>query len=126
MCFGQGVTGGYYPGIPFKIRYSNMPPKRYTQTKFGLELQHSFSTYALWAPIVRVGDIVVRLQDGSRYAVTDRKESSVRGILLHQEWDMEQLGEKDIRYLVTDANIDRALAQARVAGFVRDGFKNFG
>lgn len=126
MCFGVGVVGGFYPAIPINIRYSNMPNKRYIPSKFGLELEHSFSTYMLWAPVVRSEDLIVRLVDGSRYNVTQKSESSVRGIKLHQAFDMEQLSEKDITYLVTDESIQRALTQGNVAGFIRDGFKDFG
>ena len=103
-----------------------MPNKRYLPSKFGLELEHTFTTYTLWAPVIRTNDIIVRLVDGSRYTVTNKSESSVRGIKLHQAFDMEQLTEKDISYLITDAAIQKALDQSKVAGFVNSGYLNFG
>ena len=80
----------------------------------------------LWEPVVRVGDLIVRLQDGSRYEITDRSESSDRGIRLHQEADLRQVMRTDILMQVTDEKINNALEGAEKAGFVRDGFKAFG
>lgn len=126
MCFKTGIYGGYYPSIPITIRYSNMPEKTYKQTSRGQELSHQFNTFMIWAPVVRYGDLVVRLSDGSRYHVTGRRESSARAIMLHQEFDLAQVETKDIRMQVTDANIQKALNTAEFPGFLRDGFKAFG
>lgn len=126
LCFGTGIYGGYYPSVPIMIRYSNLPSQRYQYTKTGYELQHSFNTFMLWAPQVRVGDLVIRLLDGTRYLVTDRNESSARGIRLHQEFNLQQIDAQSIKNDVTDQQIADALNQLEVPGFVWDGFKVFG
>ena len=126
MCFGTGVFGGYYPSIPVTIRYQGLPGKNFDQAQRGFELDHVFTTYMLWEPVVRTDDLVVRLTDGSRYLVDSRRESSSRGIRLHQDVTLRQVERTHILMQLTDAKIQAALDRAELAGFVRDGFKAFG
>ena len=126
MCFGTGIYGGFYPSIPILIRYEAMPTKDFDPDVRGYTLDHAFTSYMLWEPVVRNGDLIVRLQDGSRYEITSRSESSDRGIRLHQDADLRQVMRTDILMQVTDEKINKALEGAEKAGFVRDGFLAFG
>jgi len=126
ICYGTGIYGGFYPSIPIRIRYSNLPGKRYNRTKTGFDIEHAFNTFMIWAPEVHKDDLVVRITDGTRYVVTQRNESSARGIRLHQEFDLSQIEGEDIKMDINDVNIQKALDQLNVPGFVRDSFKVFG
>lgn len=126
LCFGTGIFGGYYPGIPIMIRYSAMPDDVYRYSPRGMELSHTFNTYMLWEPVVNVNDLVIRASDGSRYYVSKRKESSARAIRLHQEFDLTQIEKQDIRMEVSDKTIQEALDVAKIPGYALDRFKVFG
>lgn len=126
LCFGTGIFGGYYPGIPIMIRYSMAPEQVYRYTKRGMEVTNPFNTYMLWEPVVNVDDIVIRASDGSRYYVSKRKETSARAIRLHQEFDLARIEKQDIRMEVSDKTIQEALNVAKIPGFAVDRFKIFG
>lgn len=126
LCFGTGVFGGYYPAVPIMFRYENVPDDSYKPTARGLELVHKFNSWTLWEPFVGIDDILVRLSDGTRFYVTGRRESSLRGIRLHQQFDLKQIEKMDIRSDVTNATIDRALATAKAPNYAVSKFKVFG
>lgn len=126
LCFGTGIFGGYYPPIPIKIRYSNAPDQLMRYTKRGLEASHAFNTYMLWEPTVNVDDLIIRAMDEIRYVVKAKKETSARGIVLHQEFDIDQLEDSDIRQEVSHESIQKALDYAKLPPAVVDRFKIFG
>lgn len=126
LCFGTGIYGGYYPAIPIYIRYSDAPDKIYKPTKRGFELNHAFNTYMLPTPTVRVGDLVVRQRDGSRYKVDKVRESSVRGVNLSQAFDLIQVPRDDMRMEVTNAAIEKALEKVKFPDYFKEGFRTFG
>jgi len=127
FCFGTGIFGGFLPRIPIAIRYGSAPEQIWKWTKRGQELSHGFNTYMLWCPVVRVGDLIIRATDGSRYTVVKtRPDISVRGVRLHQEFDLQQVENTDILMEVTDAAIEASLRQAKLPKYFREGFKIFG
>lgn len=127
LCFGTGIFGGFLPKISISIRYGNAPEQAFVHTKRGFELKHAFNTYMLWLPTVRVGDIVVRGVDGSRYQVTKvSPDISTRGVRLHQEFDLQQIEKQDILMEVTDQAIQFSLEKAALPEFLRSGYKSFG
>lgn len=127
LCFGTGIFGGFLPKISIAIRYGNAPEQNFVYTKRGFQLEHKFNTYMLWLPTVRVGDIVVRATDGSRYQVTKTSpDISTRGIRLHQEFDLQEIERLDILMQVTDEAIQRSLDKAKLPDFLRSGYKSFG
>jgi len=127
LCFGTGIFGGFLPRIPIAIRYGSAPEQLWKWTKRGQELQHGFNTYMLWTPVVRVGDLIIRAVDGSRYVVTKTKpDISVRGVRLHQEFDLQQVEKTDILMEVTDEAIQANLQRSKLPKYYREGFKIFG
>lgn len=127
LCFGTGILGGFLPKIGIMIRYGSAPEQLWKWTKRGHELQHGFNTYMLRNPVVRVGDLVVRAVDGSRYLVTKTKpDISVQGVRLHQEFDLQQIENTDILQEVTDTAIQKNLERAQLPGYVREGYRIFG
>ena len=127
LCFGTGMFGGFLPRIPIAIRYGAAPEQIWKFTKRGQELSHGFNTYMLWLPVVRVGDLIIRAVDGSRYLVTKTKpDISVRGVRLHQEFDLEQVENTDILMEVTDEAIKSNLERAKLPQYLRDGYRIFG
>lgn len=127
LCFGVGIFGGFLPRIPIVIRYGSAPEQIWQWTKRGQELKHGFNTYMLWTPVVRVGDLVIRRVDGSRYTVTKtRPDISVRGVRLHQEFDLQQVEKTDILMEVTDKAIQVGIDTSKLPKFARDGYRIFG
>jgi hypothetical protein len=127
LCFGTGIFGGFLPRIPIAIRYGNAPEQLWKASKRGMELQHCFNTYMLWTPVVRVGDLIVRATDGSRYTVTKAKpDISIQAVRLHQEFDLTQIEKTDILMEVTDQAIARSLERAQLPAYLRDGYRIFG
>lgn len=126
LCFGTGIFGGFLPHISIAIRYGNAPEQNFVHTKRGFQLEHKFNTYCLWLPTVRVGDLVVR-QDGSRYEVVKSSpDISVRGVRLHQEFDLQAIEKTDILFSVTDEAIQFSLDKAKLPDFLKPGYKSFG
>lgn len=126
LCFGTGVFGGFYPGIPLLFRYENMPENTYKPTAHGLELVHKPNSWTLWEPFVGMDDLLIRLSDGSRFRVTTRKESSLRGIRTLQTFDLTQVEKTDILTEVSNVAIDRALRTAKNPLYSVNKFKVFG
>ncbi len=126
LCFGTGVFAGYYPAIPIMIRYSNAPEQTFKYGRQGLVLQHSFNSYSLWEPVISVDDLVIRASDGKRFRVSKKKETSARAITLHQEFDLTELEHTSILYEVSDKTIQAALDQAKLPGYLLEGFRAFG
>jgi hypothetical protein len=126
FCFGTGVFGGYYPGVPIRFRYANNPKQVYTRTKSGYVVEHAFNSQMIWAPQIRKGDVIVRLYDGTRFVVDNRNETSFRTVRLHQEFNLSQVGANSPLNFITDKRIGMALDQAGMPGYVRDGFRIFG
>jgi hypothetical protein len=126
LCFGTGVFGGFYPAIPILFRYENVPDNTYKPTAHGLELVHAFNSWTLWEPFIGQDDILVRLSDGTRFRVTGRRESSLRGIKLHQQMDLAPIEKTDVRQDVTNAAIDKALSTAKNPLYSVTRFKVFG
>jgi hypothetical protein len=127
LCFGTGIFGGFLPRIPIAIRYGSAPEQLWKWTKRGQELQHGFNTYMLWTPTVRTGDMVIRAIDGSRYTVGKTKpDISIRGVRLHQEFDLSQIEKTDILMEVTDKAIEESLKRAQLPTYLRAGYRIFG
>ncbi len=126
LCFGTGIFGGFYPAIPILFRYENVPDDTYKPTNRGLELVHKFNSWTLWEPFVGIDDILIRTSDGSRFRVTGRRESSLRGIRLHQQFDLKEIEKTDILQEVTNQAIDRALTTAKNPNYSVNKFRVFG
>jgi hypothetical protein len=127
LCFGTGIFGGFFPRINIAIRYGAAPEQLWKWTKRGQELQHGFNTYMLWTPVVRVGDLIIRAVDGSRYTVVKtRPDISVRGVRLHQEFDLQQVEKTDILMEVTDEAIAASMKRANLPKYLREGYRIFG
>jgi hypothetical protein len=129
LCFGTGIYGGYYPKVAIRLRYSNTPVKTFKWTKAGQQLMNEFNTFMLWAPVVRPDDIVVRAMTGERYRVDPEKgirPSVIRGLLIHQEFDLVAIPQTHISFQVTDANIQKGLDQAKIPRYLKNGYKIFG
>lgn len=126
LCFGTGIFGGFYPAIPILFRYENMPENTYKPTDHGFELVHKPNSWTLWEPFVGMDDLLVRLGDGSRFRVTTRKESSLRGIRTLQTFDLVGVERTDILMEVSNAAIDLALQKARNPLYSVNLFKVFG
>lgn len=127
FCFGTGIMGGFLPKIPIMIRYGNAPKELWKWTKRGQELQNTFNTYMLPFPVVRPGDLVIRTAVGKRYTVTETQpDISVRGVRLHQEFDLQEVEKTDILMEVTDQAIESAIRRSQLPKYARDGYRIFG
>ncbi len=126
LCYGTGVYGGYYPGIAIRFRYSSMPSKEWRWTKRGQEFIHNLNSYTLWAPVVRKDDLLVRVLTGERFIVDKNiRQSTIRGVLIHQEFDLKGVERQDILFQVTDESIRNNLEKARLPGFFKKGYSVF-
>jgi hypothetical protein len=126
-CFGTGVFGGFYPAIPTKVRYSNGPKTGFKKTYRGFEVDSSFNTYMLHHPLVRTGDLLVLVNSGKRYTVTENiKDFTVRAIRTHQEFDIQQIEKMSILYEVTDSAIQKSLDSSGLPDYLLSGYKIFG
>ena len=108
-CFGTGIKGGYYPGYIIKVRYGDMPQDLVRYQEAGLMVTHVPPSWTLWTPKLSEHDLIVRA-NGQRFDVNDISHSELRGLPLHQNFNMEEIVLTDIRYYVTDAAIAAALA----------------
>jgi hypothetical protein len=126
-CFGTGIFGGFFPKIPIAIRHGDSTEQSIRRTRRGFELYHSFNTMMLWLPVVRVGDLIVRAVDGSRYTVERTEQDiGVRGIRLHQSFDLKQEEKMSTMMWVTDAAIEESLTLSGMPKYLKCGYKVFG
>jgi hypothetical protein len=126
LCFGTGIFGGFYPGIPILFRYASMPSDKFTKETRGFQLEHKVDSWTLWEPFIGIDDLLLRVTDGTRFIVTDRSESSIRGIRMHQRFSLKEIEKTNILEQVTDQAIDQALTRAKVPGYSVSLFKVFG
>ena len=129
LCFGTGIYGGYYPKVAIRIRYANLPVKTFKWSKSGQQLLNEFNTFMIWAPVVRPEDIIVRTMTGERFRVDPDKgvrTSTIRGLLVHQEFDLVGIPQNHISFNVTDDAIQKALDTAKIPKYLKSGYKVFG
>ena len=126
FCFGTGIFGGYYPGVPLLFRYESAPADVYKRTSQGFQIEHKFNSWTLWEPKIDQDDIIVRVGTGQRFRVNETHQSSIHGITLHQEFDLKEVEHDSILYQVTNENIDKAVQKANIPGYRKNGFISFG
>lgn len=126
MCFGTGIIGGFYPGVPILFRYDAMPKEVYNKVVGGFQVKHTFNSWTLHEPHIDQDDLFIRLKDGARYQVGERQESSMRALTLHQEFDLREVERTSILYQVTNKSIEAALTKAKTPGFSQSLWKIWG
>jgi hypothetical protein len=113
--------------VSLRIRYSNAPVKEWRWTRRGQEYFNGFTTFMLWAPVVRKGDLLIRTLTGERYVVSQNiKQSTVRGALIHQEFDLDAVNRSSVLFNVSDATIRNGLDKSKLPGFLKSGYRIFG
>ena len=98
-CYGTGYVGGYYPAYNLKIRRI-VTPFTLNVAGVGYKLDMKPRMWTVWAPRINAGDFVVT-QENKRYMITDVQQHTVRGLILHQDMDMELRLPTDMIYKVT-------------------------
>lgn len=104
-CFGTGIKGGYYSGMPVLMRYGNIPPRHVFYKGFAMDLEHNYNSWSLGDPRLHQHDIVRRVKTGEMFVCGEPARAEVRGVVTHQECKLDLLPPGDARYLVTDASI---------------------
>ncbi len=127
LCFGTGVFGGFLPKIKIAIiKDGATSGQSFSWGKKGMMLNHVFNTQMLWTPTVRVGDLIVRASDGSRFTVTlTNPDVAIRAVRLMQFFDLDQIAKTDIKMQLTDSAIARSIKMAKLPGFLKDGYRLF-
>ena len=112
MCFGTGILGGFYPPIDMTIRFNLMPAKEFKGAVFGLKVGQTYEAWSIPDPILRNGDLIVRVNDGARYEVKDVALSQQREVVTRQNFGLELISLNDIKRIVSLETINNALGFA--------------
>lgn len=110
LCFGTGITGGYYPPIEMYIRFPNKPANDFKGTVRGLTLSQTYDAWTIVPPILREQDLIVRKIDGRRWITRDVQVSFFRGAATMQYFSLDLIMPTDIRYIVSLDTINQALS----------------
>lgn len=105
ICFGTGIKGGYFYGITITARYGHMPMKVIKIDKESLSLKNDFNTLLPWEPMIHAHDLVYRPKTGEYFEVSDPQKPEWRGVITHQQAQLNLLPPMDPRALVNDAAI---------------------
>jgi hypothetical protein len=109
ICFGTGITGGYYFPIPIKVSFQGFPNFKMNMLDRGMDMDKAMDAWTLWTPLVKQHDIVHRMATGERFVVKKVQTSVWKQVVLRQAMSYESLDADDMRVRMTDAAITAAL-----------------
>ena len=104
-CFGTGIIGGYYYGIPTYMRYGNLPARQIIFKNFAIDIPQNFNTWTVWEPKLHEHDLIHRRKTGEYFEVERAARGEWRAVPFHQEAQLNLLPPGDHRYKITDAAI---------------------
>jgi hypothetical protein len=110
LCFGTGVLGGFYEKIETYMRFPAQPAKDFKGYIRGLSVEQSFTCWSITPPFFRTGDIIVRKIDGQRWTIKNIQLTTFRGAAITQLFDADLISQTDIKMLVSNENINKALS----------------
>lgn len=110
LCFGTGILGGYFYGINVTARYGNMPRKVIKIESNYINVENNFNTLMAWEPMLHENDLMYRPKTGEYFKVTGPQKPEWRGVLTHQQAQLELLPPRDPRTLINDSVIQAAEA----------------
>lgn len=105
LCWGTGIRGGYYYGIPTYMRYGELPQRQIIFKNFAVDIPHNFNTWTVWEPKLHTHDLVWRRKTGQYFVVEDAARGEWRAVPFHQEAKLNLLPPGDPRQTVTDDSI---------------------
>ncbi len=97
-CYGTGYIGGFYSSYSIKIRRI-VAPAALTIAGVGYQLDMKPRMWTIWTPRLVAGDFLVT-QENKRYMITNVHAHTVRGLILHQDFDVELRQPNDMIYKV--------------------------
>ena len=98
-CYGTNFVGGFYPYLDIKMRIGLANTGLGLQNE-GFRIANKPKLWTIYVPIINVGDLIIT-QENKRYEIVNTLRTAQRGMLLHQECEVELLSASDIRYKVT-------------------------
>lgn len=108
LCWGTGLRGGYYYGIPTYMRYGELPQRQIIFKNFAIDIPHNFNTWTVWEPKMHSQDLVLRHKTGQYFIVDKAARGEWRAVPFHQEAQLNLLPPGDPRQKVTDTAIQAA------------------
>jgi hypothetical protein len=97
-CYGTNFVGGYYEALTIKVRRINTGQfAKITPTGFRMEMGPRLWT--VWDPKINTGDLLID-QQNRRWEIIRDDTTSVRGKLLHQEFEVELKSPRDLVYKI--------------------------
>lgn len=105
LCWGTGIRGGYYYGIPTYMRYGELPQRQIIFKNYAIDITHNFNTWTVWEPKMHTQDLVWRKKTGQYFIVDKAARGEWRAVPFHQEAQMNLIPPGDPRQTVTDATI---------------------
>lgn len=98
LCYGTSFVGGFEG--PFDVLIATDDAERRTSHRdIGLVLEHSYEVWTGPTPLLSMRDFIVRI-NGERYSIGAVRRTSVRGMVLQQNFPIAIIDEADIRYRV--------------------------
>lgn len=103
-CYGTGYLGGYYDTLDIKIRVG-LATNAVTQQSEGFRISDKPKMWTIYAPSIVTGDLLVS-QENFRYEVINVLQTKARGMILHQEMEVQRLDMSDIKMKVPITLVD--------------------
>lgn len=104
-CYGTGWVGGY-EGPYDLIVGPDDSERRVTQTPTGRRLENTYEVWIGPTPTVSQRDFIVK-QNGERFSIGPVHRTQIRGLNLHQSFQIGYLDNQDIRYSVPMGALER-------------------
>lgn len=98
ICYETGFVGGYYGPIDFLFLDPDTAATR-TIDEGGQKVERQSQSWVTRTPVLQDGDLIVR-KNGERLVISGVTPKMPRGVLVHQNYNVELLNPLDTRYLI--------------------------
>lgn len=99
-CFGTNFVGGYHTPIKILISIVNPAIKKVSRKDAGMWMEMEPKSWSLWEPNLLDRDVILRVDTGERFELTDVTRTIWRGMVLRQMFDLKLLEPSNIIYRV--------------------------
>jgi hypothetical protein len=120
--FGTGFYPGFYPAIRINMRFGALPAAMLDFQMPGLRPLQANEAWTNWEPLLHENDLIVRVSNGNRYAVTANAFSNYRGVPITQRMQLQNLQQTSPLFKVTDALVRERWGMVNAVDFARTGF----
>ncbi len=120
--YGVGFYPGYFPAIRLRMRFGGLPQSQMDYQVPGLRPLTDNMAWTLWDPIMHEHDLIVRVNTGLRYEVSEMAFSNYRSVPLTQRLTLSVVGPNSPLQKVNDADVRAKWGKVDAVAYAKVGF----